>query len=1141
MSDENFTTPSQISETGGNETQKYGGVIAWMADNAVASNLLMLVLILGGLVFLGRIKQEVFPSFDLDQVIINVPYPGASPAEVEQGVILAAEEAVRGLDGIKEVRSTASEGTGVVAIELLLGTDPNKALADIKSAVDRITSFPEEIERPVVSLATIRQRVIDVVISGNVPIESLRDLADRTRSELLSRDDVTYAELVGARAREISVNIPQDQLRAYGLTLTDVAQAISQSSVEIPAGSVKTEGGQVLLRVAERAEEGADFADIVLRSMPNGTQLRVRDIAQVEDGFAETDEEMLFDGKPARIVRVYRVGDETPIGIASAVKEYIEKNKDRFGDDVSVTTWDDRSKMYRQRIDLLVRNALLGLVLVLLTLGLFLELRLAFWVTMGIPISFIGSLLFLPSLDVSVNMISLFAFIVTLGMVVDDAIIVGEAIYSHIQEGHSRMRAAILGAKEVARPVILSILTTCVFFAPMLFVPGVTGKFFRVIPIVVILVLMMSLVESLLVLPAHLGHKNRFLRFFLLALIGWPAALLLILPALPVELVQTLLRVPKEKRLARRAGRKVGEGLAEVEALLARFAAAIESRFARRLERFIEHQYRPFLELAYRNRYVTLALAAAVFFVAVGWARGGHIDFTFMPKTEGDWVIASIEMPYGTDIEETRSALEQVDAALDETLKHFGSAADLSEGRLTQLGNNSRPGGGHRGDSGGGAATHTAMAWITLVDSGARKFTSGEFAKVWRERIGDIPGIENLKFSFAIGASSDTPIDFRLSHPDAGILEEAATALADRIREFDGVMDVQDGYEEGKPQLDIKLRPEGRAAGLTQMDVARQLRAAFYGAEAIRQQRGRDEIRVYVRRPREERSSVAEIENLILRTPDGGEMALSAAADAEYTSSYTNIERTDGRRNLNVTADVVPGVGNTQRVMQTTWSKHVPELKSEFPGLVVEPGGERRSQQDTFASLAQNGSVALLVMFALLAIAFRSYIQPIIVILGAVPFGFVGALIGHIIMGYDLSMISILGIVALCGVVVNDSLILVVAVNDYLDRHNHQSDAASIREAVIFGGTRRFRPILLTSLTTFFGLMPMILETSVQARFLIPMALSLGFGVLFATVVLLLVVPSAYGAVEDLKRFFGRSFGRAEAATGKLSAELTSS
>ncbi len=1111
------------------------GVIDWMAENAVASNLLMLVLILGGLVFLGRVKQEVFPSFDLDQVLVQVPYPGASPAEVEQGVILAVEEAVRGLDGIKEVRSTASEGTGVVAIDLLLGTDANKVLADVKSAVDRVTSFPEEIERPVVSLATIRQRVIDIIISGDVPVESLRALADRTRNELLSRNDITYVELVGARAREISINIPQDQLRAYGLTLNEVAATIGQSSVEIPAGAVKTEGGQVLLRVAERADQGSDFADIVLRSFPNGTQVRVRDIAQVEDGFAETDEEMLFDGKPARTVRVYRVGSETPIGVATAVKDYIEKNKDRFSENVSVTTWDDRSKMYRQRIDLLVRNAILGLILVLLTLGMFLELRLAFWVTMGIPISFIGSILFLPSFDVSINMISLFAFIVTLGMVVDDAIIVGEAIYSHIQAGHSRMKAAVLGAREVARPVILSILTTCVFFAPMLFVPGVTGKFFRVIPIVVIMVLMMSLVESLLVLPAHLGHKNRFLRFILLALIGWPAALLLFVPALPVEIVQRLLGTPKEERLLAKIAILIRDALTQVEAGVARLSGAIESRFARRLEVFIENRYRPFLATAYRHRYITLAVSAAAFFIAVGWARGGHIEFTFMPKTEGDWVVASVAMPYGTDIEETREALSQVDQALSETLKHFGDPERLNEGRLTQLGNDSRPRGGPRGSAPSEASTHLAMAWITLVDSGKRKFTAGEFAKEWRERIGDIPGIESLKFSFSIGASSDTPIDFRLSHPDPDTLEDAAAALAERIRKFDGVMDVEDGFEEGKPQLDIRLKPEGRAAGLTQMDVARQLRAAFYGAEALRQQRGRDEIRVYVRRPREERSSIAEIENLILRTPDGGEMALSAAADTEYTNSYTSIQRTDGRRNLNVTADVVPGVGNTQRVMQTTWRKHIPELKSKFPGLVVESGGERRSQQDTFTSLAQNGTVALLVMFALLAIAFRSYIQPAIVILGAVPFGFVGALLGHIIMGYDLSMISILGIVALCGVVVNDSLILVVAVNEYRERHRDDS-AKGIRDAVMFGGTRRFRPILLTSLTTFFGLMPMILETSVQARFLIPMALSLGFGVLFATVVLLLVVPSAYGAVEDIKRLASRPLRERSADTSSLRA-----
>ena len=518
---------------------------------------------------------------------------------------------------------------------------------------------------------------------------------------------------------------------------------------------------------------------------------------------------MLFDGKPARTVRVYRVGDETPIGIAGAVKDYIEENKERFSESVSVRTWDDRSKMYRQRIDLLVRNATLGLILVLLTLGLFLELRLAFWVTMGIPISFIGSILFLPSFDVSINMISLFAFIVTLGLVVDDAIIVGEAIYSHIQAGHGRMKAALLGVREVARPVVLSILTTCVFFAPMLLVPGVTGKFFRVIPLVVIVVLMMSLVESLLILPAHLGHKNRILRFILLALIGWPAALLLFIPAVPFALVERLLGTPKENRLYKKVAILIGKGLASIEAAVWRASDAIESRFARRLETFIERRYHPVLARAYRHRYITLALAAAVFFMAVGWARGGHIDFTFMPKTEGDWVVASIEMPYGTDIEETREALAQVDGALGKTLVHFGDPEKLNDGRITQLGNDSRPRGGPRGGQSGSAATHLAMVWITLVDSGKRDFSAGEFTKAWRERIGDIPGIESLKFSFSIGASSDTPIDFRLSHPDTGTLEAAAATLANRIEEFDGVMDVKDGFDEGQASARYQNQTRG--------------------------------------------------------------------------------------------------------------------------------------------------------------------------------------------------------------------------------------------------------------------------------------------------------------------------------------------
>jgi multidrug efflux pump subunit AcrB len=1041
------------------EERRYRGPLAWMAKNSVAANVLMAVLILGGVGMLltGNIRQEVFPEVDLDLIVVQVPYPGASPEEVEQGIILAVEEAVRGLDGVKEVRGTATEGMAVVAVELLLGTNADRALADVKSAVDRVTSLPEDAERPVVSMATTRHQVISLVFYGDAGEKVLREIAERTRQDLLQDEHVTQTELSGIRPLEIAIEVPRENLRKHNLTLEQVAQAVRQASVDLPAGEVRTQSGEILLRTKERRDRGMEFEDIVLLARADGTEVRLRDIATVKDTFQEVDREAFFNGDPAIMLNVYRVGDETPIEVAQVVKDYVAENEANLPPGIHLATWNDSSEIYRDRINLLLRNAAWGLALVLLTLGLFLEMRLAFWVTLGIVISFAGGLLFLPAADISINMISLFAFIVTLGIVVDDAIVAGESIYKHRQDGKPFLRAAVDGVREVAVPVVFAVLTTCIAFAPMLFVPGVMGKFFRNIPIVVIIVLLLSLVEALLILPAHLAHTR----------------------AAPERGIRGFLHHQQQ-------------------------------RFSRGVERFVDNVYAPFLRSCLKWRYLTLAASVAVFIASLGVMQGGRIKFTFMPKIDHDLVTATLEMPVGTPANVTSEMKSRMVTAAQEVLAEVDNGRNISRGLYAELGAAIDPSSGPRpGDTNTGG--HFATAMVYLVQSDDRDISARDFAQRWREQLGEIPGAESLQFDYSIGGTGGAPIDIQLSHPDTETLETAAAELAGELRQYAGVADVDSGFAPGKEQLDVTLTNQGRALGMTEGDLARQLRSSFYGAEALRQQRGRDELRVYVRLPEEDRQSMQTLEDMLLRTPAGTEIPLQQAAHVHRGRAYTAIQRTDARRTLNVTADVIPTQANANEVVASLEANVLPALVDKYPGLAHAKGGQQREQAESLDSLFVGAAMALICMFAMMAVVFKSYIQPAIIMF-AIPFGYVGALIGHLLMGYDLSLMSMMGIVALAGVVVNDSLILVVASNEYGEK------GMGVLDAVRAGSARRFRPIILTSLTTFFGLLPMIAETSVQARFLIPMAISLGFGVLFATVITLVLVPATYVVIDDIRR-----------------------
>ncbi|SEA79317.1 Multidrug efflux pump subunit AcrB [Desulfuromusa kysingii] len=1023
------------------------GPIAWMASNPVASNLLMLVLLIGGVFFMGQIKQEVFPEFDSDQVTVSVTYSGASPAEVEQGIILAIEEAVSGLDDIDEINSSANEGRATVTITLLTGGDLQKLAQDVQSEVDRISTFPDEAEEPSVEIATRKRDVISLALYGDQSEKVLHDLANDFRNTLLQNPEITQVELNGTRPLEISIEIPQEKLRAYNLTLDEVATTLSTAAIELPGGGIKTSGGEILLRMQERRDYGADFAKLPVLTDNNGTQLLLEDIATITDGFEETDRYGEYNGKRAVMIDVYRIGDQTPIEVADATKAEVALWQQQLPPGVYITAVNDRSEVFKQRLDLLLGNAYLGLSLVLILLGIFLEARLAFWVTMGIPISFLGAFIVLPALGVSINMISMFAFIVALGIVVDDAIVVGENVYKFRQQGMPPLQAAIAGAREVAMPVTFSILTNVVAFMPLYFIPGIMGKVFRVIPVVVITVFLVSLIESLFVLPAHLAHLKENRRGGLLGALH-----------------------------------------------------NFQQRFSQGFTRLIKHRYAPFLQLLLRFRYLTLSVSFAVLILTAALIISGRMGMTMFPRVESDFARVTVSLPYGSPVEKTEAVRDRLLASAAQVADQYGGE-DLVVGTFADVGKTVN----------GTSGSHTLEIKVFMVDPETRAIPTAQFIQQWRKATGEISGLETIMFqSDSSGPGSGKALTVELSHTDLDILEQAGQDLAEVLSGYSIVSDIDDGFAPGKQQLDFRMRPEGLSLGLSAKEVALQVRNAYDGAEVLQQQRGRNEVTVTVRKPKNERISEFDLEEMILRSPSGIEIPLREAVDIERGRAYTSIDRRNGRRFISVTADVRPDSQSGQ-IKNALLADALPQLTDRYPGLAFSFEGKQADMAESMTSLVTGLGLALVMIYALLAIPFRSYMQPAIIMI-SIPFGIVGAVIGHLLLGYSLSVMSMFGVVALAGVVVNDSLVLI----DFANRKRLTGETA--HAAIVDAGILRFRPIMLTTLTTFCGLMPMIFETSRQARFMIPMAISLGFGILFATLIALLLVPCLYLIVEDIRK-----------------------
>jgi multidrug efflux pump subunit AcrB len=1047
-------------------------LIAWFAGNGVAANLLMLTLAVSGLLVLPTIPLEVFPEFSADVITVSVPYPGAAPEEVEEGVVIRVEEAIQDLEGIGELRSTAAENAGTVAVELAPGADAERLLADVKARVDAIDTFPDEAEQPIVQEVLLRRQVINVAVSGNADERTLKRLGERVRDEIGALPGITQVELSAARPDEISIEVSERALLQYGLTFAEVADAVRRSSLDLPGGEITTEGGEVLLRTEGQAYRGRDFERLPLLTLPGGTRLTVGDVATVVDGFADTDQAARFDGEPAVLVQVFRVGDQNALAVARQVRDYVAAARERMPEGVRLTTWQDESRVLASRLDLLIRNGRMGFVLVFLVLALFMRLSLAGWVALGIPISFLGALALMPVFDVSINLISLFAFIVVLGIVVDDAIVVGENVFSEIEAGRRGTPAAVAGATAVSKPVIFAILTTIAAFVPLLTVGGNTGKIMRVIPLIVIATLAFSLVESLLVLPNHLSHLSH-----------------------------------EKKRVSR----------------LRRGWQRVRKGFQRGVGWSIERMYKPSLRWALTWRWVTVALALALLLVVGGLVAGGWVEFVFFPDVEADNVVALVAMPPGTPAERTSRAVRQIERAALELAREIEAEAGTPIIRhvLATIGEQpfaSASAGPHPGGP-AVSAGHLGEVNVELVPSEERRLTSGEVAARWRRRTGPVPGADELTFTSSL-FSAGSPVYVQLAGGDLELLQRIADRLKAELGRYPGVQDVTDTYRPGKQEIELSITPEAEAAGLSLAAVGRQVRQAFFGEEAQRVQRGRDDVRVMVRLPEESRRSLGGLEDLRFRAPDGVEVPFSTAVVGRTSRGPATIERVDRRRVLAVTADIDTEVANANQVIADLEARVLPELLAGHPGIAYSFEGEQQEQRDTLAGLRRGFVFALLAIYALLAIPFRSYAQPFIV-MSAIPFGLIGAVLGHLLLGLDLTVLSMFGIVALTGVVVNDSLVMV----DFINRKVRE-EGVPVRQAIRESGVERFRPILMTSLTTFAGLAPLLFEKSVQAKFLIPMAVSLAFGVLFATFITLVLVPCGYFILEDAKDGVARRAGR---------------
>lgn len=1035
------------------------GIIAWFARNPVAANLLMLIIITTGLGSALSIQRAMFPAFDINLVWIDIVYPGAAPEEVEQGVVLKIEEAINDLEGIKRVESDAFESAATIMIEPLDGADLSKLLDDVQNRVDGIAHFPEEAEKPIISQPELLFPALTLQLSGDIGERSMKSLADSVRRDLLTYPDISAASVIGARDYEISIEISEQQLREYHLTLGEVANIIAASSLDLPAGSVRTDNGEIMLRTVGQAYVQQDFENIVLRTWPDGTRLMLGDIATVGDGFVDGAGFAMFNGKYSLGINVFAMGKQDIIKTADAAKAYVEEMRGSLPEGVKLDLWFDSTYYLKGRLGMMVKNLAMGALLVFVILALFLEIKLAFWVMLGIPVCFLGAMTLIntPYIDASLNMISIFGFILVLGIVVDDAIIIGESAYSETEaKGHS-VDAVVDGVYRVSTPATFGVLTTIMAFLPTLFVAGVFGSFPAACGWVVILCLAFSLVESKWILPAHLAHSK-----------------------------------PTRNRL-----------LLKID--------HVQEAINRALRNLVEQRYRPAILACIRNRYMTLAVFVSLLILSSGLLAGGIVRTVLAPDTPGEFLSVELRMSQGIPEERTFAAITEVARAFGTMEAQYRQETGRQEKLLEHM-------------AVYGFQRINGRIDVELTKEEQRSVSTREIQQRWLDTVGQIHGAEVFSIKSNDGPSFGPPVAFDLMHNNPDTLREAAAELETAMRHYEGLYDIRNGASDSADEFHLDILPEAESLGLTRFDLGTQVRHAFYGAEAQRVQRGIDEIKVMVRYPKEDRENVNSLNNMYIRTPAGDEVPFETVAKLEVKQGLLKATRINYQRAAEVTAEVNKQQVEPGAVLSDIEKNVLPRLLEKYPGLSYAISGAADEEAKMAFSMIVGFALSLFGIYALLAVPTKSYLQPLI-IMGVIPFGMIGAVFGHWVMGYPLSMMSLLGVIALSGVVVNDSLILVDFVNRAI------AEGKDRYTAVVESGIRRFRAILLTSLTTFFGLVPMLMERSLQAEQMIPMAISLAFGIVFATVITLLLIPSLYMILDDLTSWWAARHASADRAS----------
>ncbi|MCS6190327.1 efflux RND transporter permease subunit [Shewanella baltica] len=1030
------------------DTQK--GILAWFARNSVAANLLMWALLVGGLFSTVLINKEVFPSFELNLLNISVAYPGAAPQEIEEGINIKIEEAIQDINGIKKVTSVASEGVGSITVEVEDGYEVQTVLDEAKLRLDAISTFPVNIEKPNIYQIKPENNVIWVSVYGDMTLHDMKELAKSVRDDLTQLPAVTRAKVTGVRDYEIAIEVSEDKLREYGLTFTQVALAVQNSSFDLPGGSIRAQDGDILLRTKGQAYTGDDFANIVVTTRPDGSRVMLPQVATIKDDFEERLEYTRFNGKPAAIIEVTSVDDQNALDIAAQVKQYVEDRRATLPANAQLDTWGDMTHYLKGRLNMMMSNMFYGALLVFIILAMFLDLKLAFWVMMGLPVCFLGTMLIMPlePFSMTINMLTLFAFILVLGIVVDDAIVIGESAYTEVERhGHS-VDNVIRGAQKVAMPATFGVLTTIAAFIPMLMVSGPMGIIWKSIGMVVILCLAFSLVESKFILPAHLAHMK-----------------------------------------FKKPGAPRG------------FFGRLKANFNDRVQHFIHHSYRNFLERCIKQRYNVVAAFIGVLILSIALVASGKVRWVFFPDIPSDFIQVQLEMDEGSSEENTLKVVQSIEEALYKMNDKMEKDNGYQVVKHSFINMSSRT---------------SAFIFAELTKGEDREVDGVTIAAAWREQLPELLSVKKLSFNASTNDAGGD-ISFRLTSSDLDELSAASKELKQKLASYEGVYDIADNFSSGSHEIRLKIRPEAEALGLTLSDLARQVRYGFYGYEAQRILRNKEEIKVMVRYPLEQRRTVGYLENMLIRTPTGTSVPFSTVAQIEKGESYASITRVDGKRAITITANANKNIVEPSKVVQEIQKDYLPQLQAKYPKIQTALDGGSLDEQNAMVGLMQGFFFALFTIYALMAIPLKSYSQPLI-IMSVIPFGIIGALFGHLIQGLAMSVLSLCGIVALAGVVVNDSLILV----DFVNRAREQGQ--SVRQAAVDSGCYRFRAIILTSLTTFVGLVPIILERSLQAQIVIPMATSLAFGILFSTVVTLILVPLLYIILDDVSRSSSRVF-----------------